>query len=225
LFDGRREKQIGWSSSVAGFLKDTIAAGRPIQSRPDLYTVKMPTWSQEYGGPMRPDQVDALVAFVTNWQDQAPEVDAWPALLVSGTPQPTRTPGPTSTPGPSPTPAPTVAGQLPICQTVTAQYAGQKAPFKSDDKAVLAAGKAIYDDKCSACHGPLGKGDGPAAVALNPKPANLGDKTFMNSLPVDCHFFVVSEGAKGTGMPPWKSLGADQIWKVLIYERSFSGVQ
>jgi mono/diheme cytochrome c family protein len=219
LFDGTREKQIGWAGSIAGFLKDTISAGRPLQSRPDLYSAKMPTWSQEYGGPMRPDQIDALVAFVMNWQDNAPEVDAWPAAVAVGTPRPT------ATPGPSPTPAPAVAGLNPICQSMTPQYAGQKAPYKFDDKAVLAAGKAIFDDKCAACHGPQGKGDGVAAAALNPKPANLADKSFMNQLPVDCHFFVVNEGVKNTGMPPWKSLGADQIWKVLIYERSFAGVQ
>jgi len=218
LFDGRREKQIGWSGSVEGFLKNTIAAGRPVQSRPDLYSAKMPTWSQEYGGPMRPDQVDSLVTFVTNWQDQSPEVDAWPPF-VSGTPQPT------ATPGPSPTPRPTVAGLIPICQNVPAQYVGKKAPYKFDDKAVLAAGKAIYDEKCAACHGPSGKGDGPAASALNPKPANLADKTFLNGMPVDCHFYVINEGVKNTGMPPWKSLGDDQLWKVLIYERSFTGAQ
>ena len=218
LFDGRREKQIGWSGSVAGFLKDTIAAGRPVQSRVDLYSAKMPTWAQEYGGPMRPDQIDALVAFITNWQDQSPEVDAWtPAVaVVSGTPQPTRTPGPT------PTPKPTVAGQLPLCEAMTAPYTGQKAPYQSNDKAVLATGKAIYDEKCAACHGAQGKGDGVAAAQLNPKPANFADKNFMNQLPVDCHFFAINEGVKGTAMPPWKSMGADQIWKVLIYERSFS---
>lgn len=218
LFDGRREKQVGWAGSVQGFLKDTISAGRPVQSRPDLYSAKMPTWSQEFGGPMRPDQIDSLVAFVLNWQDQAPEVNAWPPLVIG-------TPLPTATAGPSPTPAPTKAGVNAVCQSIPAQYAGQQAPYKLDDKAVLAAGKATYDDKCAACHGPLGKGDGPAAAALNPKPANLADKAFMTGLPIDCHFYVVNEGVKNTGMPPWKSLGADVIWKVIIYERSFTGVQ
>ena len=222
LFDGTREKNVGWPGSIDGFIKDTISAGRPIQSRPDLYSAKMPTWSQEYGGPLRPDQIDALVSFLINFQDQAPEVDAWPPPAVAsanGTPQPS------ATPGPSPTPKPTVAGLLPICQSIPSQYAGQKAPYKFDDKAVLAAGKAIFDDKCAACHGPQGKGDGPAETALNPKPANLADANFMKQLPVDCHFYIVNEGVKNTGMPPWKSLGTDQIWKVLIYERSFTGVQ
>ena len=216
LLDGRREKQVGWSGSVQGFLQDTISAGRPIQSRPDLYAAHMPTWSQEYGGPLRPDQIDALVAFVMNWQSTAPEVNAWP---------PPGTPQPTMTPGPSPTPAPQQAGVNPTCLNIPSQYAGVKSPYQFNDAAVIAAGKQTYNDKCSACHGAQGQGDGPAAAALNPKPANFADKAFMQGLPVDCQFYRISEGVTGTGMPPWKALGADTIWKVLIYERSFSGVQ
>src|SRR5712692_4263649 len=56
LFDGRREKEIGWGGNVDNFLKNTISAGRPARSRPDLYAATMPTWSNEFGGPMRNDQ-------------------------------------------------------------------------------------------------------------------------------------------------------------------------
>ncbi|HEX7588865.1 MAG TPA: c-type cytochrome [Anaerolineae bacterium] len=216
LLDGRREKQIGWSGSVEGFLKATIAGGRPVQTRPDLYAAHMPTWSQEFGGPMRPDQIDSLVAFVMNWQEQAPEIEAW---------GPPGTPQPSPTPGPSPTPAPQVAGVSLLCQNIPAQYAGKKAPYQFNDPAVIAAGKQTFDDKCAACHGPGGKGDGVAAAALNPKPISFADKAVMQGIPVDCHFYRISEGVAGTGMPPWKALGDDAIWKVLIYERSFSGVQ
>lgn len=38
--------------------------------------------------------------------------------------------------------------------------------------AVLADAKAVYKTTCAPCHGEKGKGDGPAAVALNPKPAD-----------------------------------------------------
>jgi mono/diheme cytochrome c family protein len=165
---------------------------------------------------MRPDQIDSLVAFVMNWQDQAPEVNAWGP---PGTPQPTMTPGPT------PTPAPQRAGVIAQCQNIPSDFAGKKSPYQFNDKAVIAAGKQVYDDKCAACHGPAGKGDGPASAALNPKPANFADKAFMQGLPVDCHFYRISKGVTGTGMPPWESLGQDTIWKLLIYERSFSGVQ
>jgi mono/diheme cytochrome c family protein len=216
LLDGRREKAVGWAGGVEGFLMDTISAGRPVQSRPDLYSAHMPTWSQQYAGPLRPDQVDALVAFVSNWQNTAPEVDAWP---------PPGTPQPTPTAGSSPTPAPIKAGVDQTCQNIPAQYAGQKSPFPLTDSAALAAGKQTYDTECAACHGPQGKGDGPGAGALNPKPVNFADKAFMQTIPIDCHFYRVNEGVAQTGMPPWKSLGADTIWKVLIYERSFSGAQ
>ncbi len=43
-----------------------------------------------------------------------------------------------------------------------------------------AAGKALYDGKgaCASCHGANGAGDGPAAAALNPKPASFAAGTF-----------------------------------------------
>ncbi len=34
-------------------------------------------------------------------------------------------------------------------------------------------GRALYDDNCAACHGPSGKGDGPAAATLKTQPADL----------------------------------------------------
>lgn len=42
------------------------------------------------------------------------------------------------------------------------------------------AGKAIYDSKgaCATCHGAAGAGDGPAAVALDPKPTNFTTANF-----------------------------------------------
>lgn len=215
LLDGRREIAVGWSGSVTSFIKNTIAAGRPVQTRPDLYTAHMPTWSNEYGGPMRPDQIDALVSYVMNWRDKAPELDAFP---------PPGTPRPTSTPGPTPTPVPTKQGLIAQCQNVPAPYAGKKSPYAANDQAALAAGKQVYNDKCAACHGATGQGNGPVAGSLNPKPANFLDRAFMQGMPVDCHFFRISEGVQGTGMPPWKALGEDAIWKLLIYERSFLGI-
>ena len=38
--------------------------------------------------------------------------------------------------------------------------------------AVLTDAKAVYKTTCAPCHGEKGRGDGPAAVALNPKPAD-----------------------------------------------------
>lgn len=63
-----RLQEVGWTGTVADYVELTIAAGRPRPS--DLgqqYAERMPTWSQEYGGPLRTDQVQALTSFIMNW--------------------------------------------------------------------------------------------------------------------------------------------------------------
>ncbi len=55
-----------------------------------------------------------------------------------------------------------------------------------------AAGKAIYMGKgiCTSCHGPIGKGDGPATPALNPKPQDFSNGEFV--------YDTDGDGQKGT---------------------------
>jgi len=65
LFDGSRLKEVGWSGSLEDYVKLTVAAGRPVQSA--QWSVIMPTWGQDYGGPMRPDEVQDVVNYVLNW--------------------------------------------------------------------------------------------------------------------------------------------------------------
>src|SRR5438477_12657114 len=40
-------------------------------------------------------------------------------------------------------------------------------------------GAKVYTERCVLCHGPNGKGDGPAAAGLNPKPRNHTDGAYM----------------------------------------------
>lgn len=54
---------LGWEGTKSNFIENTIAAGR-------VGTV-MPTWSAQYGGPMRDDQVGDVAAFVLNWESDA----------------------------------------------------------------------------------------------------------------------------------------------------------
>lgn len=67
----------------------------------------------------------------------------------------------------------------------------------------VAAGKAIYVARCALCHGPEGKGDGPAAAGLNPKPRNHTDGTYMKTLSDEQLIQVIHTG-KGA-MPAWGS--------------------
>ena len=81
LFNGARLNAAGFSGSVEDFVRGTISAGRPVPSAGTNYPQRMPTWSDRFGGPLRDDQVDALVAFVMNWEDRAlAEATAAPAL-------------------------------------------------------------------------------------------------------------------------------------------------
>src|SRR5574341_1368160 len=65
-----------------------------------------------------------------------------------------------------------------------------------------AKGKAVYEVNCAACHGTDGKGDGPAAAALNPKPKDLVDKGFVNTLKDEFLQKVIKGGGQGVGLSP-----------------------
>ncbi len=68
LFNGSRMQAIGFSGTVEDYLKGVISAGRPVPSTGTNYPQRMPTWGERYGGPLRDDQIDSLVAFIMNWQ-------------------------------------------------------------------------------------------------------------------------------------------------------------
>lgn len=72
LFNGQRLQETGFSGTVEDFLKGTVSAGRPVPSQgAEAYPQRMPTWSQEFGGPFRVDQVESVVAFMMNWGERA----------------------------------------------------------------------------------------------------------------------------------------------------------
>ncbi len=89
------------------------------------------------------------------------------------------------------------------------------------------AGQAKYDLLCSSCHGATGKGDGPAAAALNPKPRSLADAQYMKGLTDDHLFKVIKEGGAAVGKSPLMAAWGGQlkdpeIWDVVAYVRSLA---
>lgn len=59
-----------FAGTVDNYIRGTIAAGRPRMSewaRAQGFAEAMPTWGEAYGGPLRDDQIDDLVAYITNW--------------------------------------------------------------------------------------------------------------------------------------------------------------
>jgi mono/diheme cytochrome c family protein len=88
-----------------------------------------------------------------------------------------------------------------------------------------AAGRQVFEQNCVICHGTSGKGDGPGAAALNPKPANFNDHERFSKLDEATRLKAVSEGGAAVGaspfMPPFKEvLTEEQIHDVLAYIRA-----
>jgi len=89
---------------------------------------------------------------------------------------------------------------------------------KKADKGALAEGKKLAETNCASCHGPEGKGNGPAAAALPPpKPADWTSSKVASESDGEI-FWKISNG-RGA-MPPWKHLPDNQRWQLVNYIRS-----
>lgn len=101
-------------------------------------------------------------------------------------------------------------------------YAGMKNPLASTP-ANIDAGRSLFQQNCASCHGATGRGDGPAAAALNPPPSDLSSVVRM---PIASDAFLdwtVSEGGVpiGSAMPAFKSaLTDEQRWQLVLFLRT-----
>jgi high-affinity iron transporter len=81
----------------------------------------------------------------------------------------------------------------------------------------LARGAEVYQANCASCHGVLGRGDGPAASGLDPKPTNLAHPGLMDQSPLD-YYRRITIGVVGTAMPSFElRLPAQDRWAVALY--------
>ncbi|HEX7939049.1 MAG TPA: c-type cytochrome [Gemmatimonadaceae bacterium] len=82
----------------------------------------------------------------------------------------------------------------------------------------LAEGGMLFAKNCARCHGPSGKGDGPDARLLNPKPPMIGDAAFMRDRSPATMYRVLSVGVAGTPMVGYSSsFSADERWNIISY--------
>jgi cytochrome c553 len=74
-FFDQRLKDVGWSGTLEDYIVATASSGRLVSTRPQTYpgqgTPAMPSFSDQYGGPLRPGQIRSIAAFILNWQDTA----------------------------------------------------------------------------------------------------------------------------------------------------------
>ncbi len=85
--------------------------------------------------------------------------------------------------------------------------------------------KQLYEKNCNSCHGPSGKGDGPASKMLKPPPADF-DTVLKGKADADIAK-VIKEGGKAVGksamMPAFGTkLTDDQIKSIIDLAKGFS---
>ena len=90
--------------------------------------------------------------------------------------------------------------------------------FKDTLEASEIRGRLVYENYCTLCHGPEGKGDGRAARLHTPPPYNLT----LSAAPREYTARIIRKGgeamSRGRGMPPWgEQLTDEQINDVLNY--------
>jgi mono/diheme cytochrome c family protein len=92
-----------------------------------------------------------------------------------------------------------------------------KNPIAGNEASIVAA-KTLYTANCGPCHGNKGKGDGPAAQGLNPKPADH-TSVAVQSQTDGAIFWKMSEGR--SPMPGYKKIFTDeQRWGLVNYIRT-----
>ncbi len=81
---------------------------------------------------------------------------------------------------------------------------------------------ALYAQQCSACHGPSGRGDGPAAAGLDPPPIAFTDATRAAQRTPFALYEVISQGVPGTGMASFAGLPEADRWALAFYVGSLA---
>ena len=89
-----------------------------------------------------------------------------------------------------------------------------------NDKKTVEQGEKVAKVNCVSCHGAKGKGDGPAAVALNPKPADWTSKRVQDMS--DGEIFWKMTTGRGA-MPAWRHLPEKDRWAIVRYVRTLAG--
>lgn len=83
----------------------------------------------------------------------------------------------------------------------------------------VATGKKLAEQSCAPCHGAGGKGDGPAAATLQPKPADWTSKVVQDQSDGEL-FWKITTG--NPPMPPWQSLPEKDRWHLVNFIRSLA---
>lgn len=87
----------------------------------------------------------------------------------------------------------------------------------------IAAGKSVFFEYCTGCHGRRADGRGPQALNLVPRPQNLRNAPFVHYLTDDRMYTSISGGVRGTAMPAFEMiLSPEKRRQAMAYIRSLT---
>lgn len=81
-----------------------------------------------------------------------------------------------------------------------------------DQPEAIAAGRRVFVDRCSPCHGENAEG-------TKKRPPLRSQRVQQQATEGDLHWLLVN-GNMRKGMPSWAKLGDQQIWQVITYVKS-----
>lgn len=92
-----------------------------------------------------------------------------------------------------------------------------------EDSAQLAAGHALFNDKCASCHGKPSEGLSSRAAFFQPPAPDFTEVDYRNSDPAYL-FWRIEVGktvepylSSGSVMPAWRGLTDQEIWQLVAY--------
>jgi mono/diheme cytochrome c family protein len=93
-------------------------------------------------------------------------------------------------------------GRGPFTMTKRSASAAPKDASGIAPSEALAQARGVFTSRCSTCHGADGKGDGPAAAGMNPRPRDLGDAAWQASVTDEYLEKIIREGGTAVGKSP-----------------------
>jgi mono/diheme cytochrome c family protein len=68
-FFENRIKEVGWVGTIEAYISAVTRSGIPLKSSP-VWEVVHPPFSDQFGGPLRDDQIENVTRFIMNWKQQ-----------------------------------------------------------------------------------------------------------------------------------------------------------
>ncbi len=90
--------------------------------------------------------------------------------------------------------------------------------------ALVQRGKALFEQNCAPCHGNDGRGDGPAAATLVPRPRDfMSPQGWVNGYRMEGIYKTLEEGIPGSAMSSWEYLSPKDRMALVHYVQSLGG--